>query len=88
MDNEKSIAEINEVIAQIEAELQPGCEIGARDKTTLKSLLRAAKITREVKFFPCQREYSSKIVAHFVKQKKIPQSRFNSNAQPHIFLMF
>lgn len=87
MDNEKSIAEINEVIAQIEAELKPGCEIGARDKATLKSLLKAAKVTREVKFFPCQREYSSKIVAHFVKQKTIPQSRFNSHAQPHIFLL-
>ncbi|HEU5145534.1 MAG TPA: hypothetical protein VFT90_02420 [Chryseosolibacter sp.] len=87
MNNEKSIAEINEVIAQVEAELKPGCEIGARDKATLKSLLRTAKITREVKFFPCQREHSSKIVAHFVKEKKIPQSRFNSNAQPHVFLL-
>ena len=87
MNNEKSIAEINEVIAQVETELKPGCEIGARDKATLKSLLRTAKITREVKFFPCQREHSSKIVAHFVKEKKIPQSRFNSNAQPHVFLL-
>lgn len=87
MDNEKTIAEINEVIAQVEAELKPGCEIGARDKATLKSLLKNAKITRDVKFFPCQREYSAKIVAHFVKQKKIPQSRFNSNAQPHVFLL-
>ena len=88
MENEKTIAEINEVIAQIDASLKPGCEIGARDKATLKSLLKTAKINREVKFFPCQREHSAKIVAHFVKEKKVAQSRFNSNAQPQIFLLF
>ena len=87
MDNEKSITEINELIAKIEAELKPGCEIGARDKTTLKSLLKAAKDNREPKFFPCQREHSSKILSHFVKTKNVPQSRFSMNAQPHIFLL-
>lgn len=88
MENEKAIAEINEVIAKVEAELKPVCEIGARDKTTLKSLLKAAKVNKEPKFFPCQREHSSKILAYFVKTKNVPQSRFSMNAQPHIFLLF
>jgi len=87
MDNEKKIAEINQVIAKIEAELKPGCEIGARDKATLKGLLKTANVSREVKFFSCQREHSAKIVAYFVKEKKIPQSRFSMNAQPNIFLL-
>lgn len=87
MDNEKTIAEINEVISKVEAELKEGCEIGARDKTTLKSLLKSAKIDKDVKFFPCKREQSSKILAHFVRTKGIPQSRFSMNAQPFIFLL-
>ena len=88
MENEKAIAEINEVIAKVEGELKPGCEIGARDKTTLKTLLKAAKVNKEAKFFPCQREHSSRILAHFVKTKNVAQSRFSINAQPHIFILF
>ena len=88
MENEKAIAEINEVISKVEAELKPGCEIGARDKPTLKSLLKAAKVNKEPKFFPCQREHSSRILAHFVKTKNVPQSRFSMNAQPYIFLLY
>ena len=87
MENEKTIAEMNEVIAKVEAELKPGCEIGARDRATLKSLLKAAKIDKETKFFPCKREQSAKILAHFVKSKGIPQSRFSMNAQPYIFIV-
>lgn len=87
MDNEKSIAEINEVIAQVEAGLEPGCEIGARDKMTLKGLLRANNIDKNIKFFPCKREISARIVAHFVRVKGIPQSRFSINAQPGIFIL-
>lgn len=87
MDNEKSIAEINDVIAKVEAELKPGCEIGARDKATLKNLLKAAKISEEPKFFPCKREQSAKILTHFVKTKGVAQSRFSMNAQPCIFLL-
>ena len=88
MDNEKTIAEINEVIAKVEAELKPGCEIGARDKATLKSLLKASKIDKESKFFPCKREQSGKILSHFVKTRNIPQSKFSMNSQPHIFLLY
>jgi len=88
MDNEKSIAEINELIAKIEAELKPGCEIGARDKATLKGLLKAARVNKEPKFFPCQREHSSRVLSHFVKTRNVAQSRFSMNAQPHIFLLF
>ena len=88
MDNEKSIAEINEVIAKVEAELEPDCEIGARDKATLKNLLKAGKVDKKTKFFPCKREISAKVVHHFVKVKGLPQSRFSMNAQPGIFLLY
>ena len=88
MDNEKSIAEINEVIAKVEAELEPNCEIGARDKATLKTLLKTSKIDKNAKFFPCKREISAKVVNHFVKVKGLSQSRFSMNAQPNIFLLY
>lgn len=88
MDNEKSIAEINEVITKVEPELKAGCEIGARDKVTLRNLLKAAKTANEVKFFPCKREHSAKILNHFVKVKGIQQSRFSLNAQPFIFILY
>jgi hypothetical protein len=88
MANDKSIVEINELIAEIEAELKPKCEIGARDKMTLKTLLRASKDTRKTKFFTCQRENSAKIITHFVKEKGIPQSKFSMNAQPAIFILY
>jgi hypothetical protein len=88
MDNEKSIAEINELIAKVDAALEPGCEIGARDKMTLKGLLKAANITKKTRFFPCKREDSAKIIHHFVKVKGVPQSKFSMNAQPNIFLLY
>lgn len=88
MENEKTIAEINDVISKVEAEIKPGCEIGARDKATLKALLKANKTEKETRFFPCKREQSSKILAHFVKAKGIPQSKFSMNAQPYIFLVY
>lgn len=88
MDNEKSIAEINEVIARVEGELEPNCEIGARDKATLKSLLKAGKVEKKVKFFPCKREISGKVIHHFTKVKGLPQSKFSMNAQPNIFILY
>lgn len=88
MDNEKTIAEINEVIAKVEAGLEPKCEIGARDKMTLKGLLKAGDSNKKIKFFPCKRENSAKIIHHFVKIKGIPQSRFSMNAQPGIFILY
>ena len=88
MDNEKSIAEINGVIAKVEAALEPDCEVGARDKATLKGLLKAGGVEKNLKFFPCKRENSAKIVHHFVKVKGLPQSRFSMNAQPGIFILY
>lgn len=87
MDDEKTIADINKVIAEVEAALEPKCEIGARDKATLKTLLKAGNIKKKVKFFNCKRENSAKILNHFVKVKGIPQSKFSVNAQPNIFLI-
>ena len=87
MENEKTIAEINEVIAKVEAEIKPGCEIGARDKATLRSLLKNAGIERAATFVACKRAHSSKVLAHFVKTKGIPQSKFSMNAQPYIFII-
>lgn len=86
--NEKEIAEVNEVIAEIEAALEPKCEIGARDKSTLKNLMRTAKVEKKTKFFNCRREVSAKILHHFVKVKGLPQSRYSANAQPNIFIIF
>ena len=88
MDNEKTIEEINEVISKIEPELEPECEIGARDKMTLKGLLKATSSKKKMKYFPCKRENSAKILAHFVRVKEIPQSRFSMNAQPGIFILY
>ena len=88
MDNEKTVAEINEVIGKVEAALEPGCEIGARDKMTLKGLLKAGKVEKKIKFFPCKRENSAKIVWHFVKVKNIPQSKYSMNTQPGIFILY
>jgi hypothetical protein len=88
MDNEKTITEINEVIASIEEALEPGCEIGARDKVTLKGLLKAGQVDKKTKFFSCKRENSAKVLAHFVRVKNIPQSKYSMNAQPHIFILY
>ena len=88
MDNAKTIAEINEVIEKVEAALEPHCEIGARDKMTLKGLLKSNNVDKKLKFFPCKRENSAKILHHFTKIKSIPQSRFSMNAQPGIFILY
>jgi hypothetical protein len=86
--NEKEIADINKVIAEIEEALEPKCEIGARDKSTLKVLLKTANVSKKTKFFNCKRESSAKILNHFVKVKGIPQSRYSANAQPNIFIIY
>jgi hypothetical protein len=88
MDNVKSIAGINELISKVEAALEPNCEIGARDKMTLKGLLKAGNIEKKTKFFPCKREDSAKVIHHFVKVKGVAQSKFSMNAQPGIFLLY
>lgn len=86
--NEKEIAEINKIIAEIEEGLEPNCEIGARDRSTLKALMKTANADKKTKFFNCKRENSSKILTHFVKVKGIPQSKYSANAQPNIFIIY
>ena len=88
MEKDKDIAEINELISKIETALEPKCEIGARDKMTLRSLLKSSKNSQKTKFFSCKRENSAKIITYFVKEKGIPQSKFSMNAQPNIFLLY
>lgn len=86
--NEKEIAEVNKVIAEIGAALEPHCEIGARDKSTLKGLRKSARIDKKAKFFNCRREVSAKILHHFIKEKGLPQSKFSAHAQPNIFILY
>jgi hypothetical protein len=88
MNNEPSVKEINETIKTIEGALQPGCEIGARDNTTLAKLLRANNIERKAKFFKCKREHSENIIKHFVKEKGIVKNKFSISAQPSIYILF
>ena len=88
MSKDQSVEVINELIEKIEKALAPGCEIGAADRGTLGSVLKANKITKKTKFFDCQRDHSAKVVDHFVKTKGIPQSKFNMKAQSSIFLLY
>ena len=88
MKDEKTIAEINKVIAEVESALEPGCEIGARDKATIKTLLKTANVDKKTKFFSCKRENSAKVINYFVREKGIAQSRFSMNAQPNIFILY
>jgi hypothetical protein len=88
MSKDQSVEVINEVIAKIEKALVAGCEIGAGDRGTLASVLKANKVTKKTKFFDCQRDHSAKIVDHFVKTKGIPQSKFNMKAQASVFLLY
>ena len=88
MENEKTIKEINALIAKIEPELEKNCEIGARDKMTLKTLLKSTKTDKKMKYFACKRENSANVVTHFVKVKGIPQSRFSTHSQPGIFILY
>lgn len=87
LNSPQQVKEINALIEQIEKALKPGMEIGAQSKTILPSLLVANKIDKKAKFFPCKREYSDKVVAHFVTEKKLTKSKFHRNAQDSIFLL-
>jgi hypothetical protein len=85
--NPKEVEEINAIIAEIEKKVKPKMEIGARDKTVLKSLLVANKINKEVIFFKCKREHSDAVIAHFVNEKKLPRNKFSTALQSSIFLL-
>ena len=84
---QNQIEEINALIEKIEKELKPNCEIGAREKVILQTILKTNKVGRVAKFFACRREYSDTIVAHFVSEKGLTKNRFSSHAQPFIFLL-
>ncbi len=84
----KSIIEINEVIQQVEKALVAGCEIGARDRETLRALLKASGVEKKTKFFACRRENSNDVVTHFVKTKGLTKSKFSLNAQAYIFIAY
>jgi hypothetical protein len=84
----KQIEEINAVIEQIEKEVKPNCEIGAREKILLRTILKTNKVERVAKFFPCKREYSDTIVAHFVNEKGLVKNKFSSMGQAFVFLLY
>jgi hypothetical protein len=85
---QKQVEEINAVIEKIEKELKPNCEIGAREKVLLRTILKTNKIEKTVKFFPCKREYSDTIVSHFVNEKGVIKNKFSSMAQAFVFLLY
>ncbi|NOT75913.1 MAG: hypothetical protein HOP08_13385 [Cyclobacteriaceae bacterium] len=85
--NPKQVEEINGIIETIKKSVKKGSEIGAREKTTLSALLRANKIEKKAKHFPCIREYSSAIVSHFVKEEGLKLNKFSMNLQTSIYLI-
>jgi hypothetical protein len=85
--NIQQIKEVNEVIAEIGKAIKPKCEIGAHDKPSLVSLLKAQKLKNEIEYFRCKREYSDSIVNHFVKEKGVIKNRFHRNNQSYVFIL-
>ncbi len=81
------ITEINALIAEIEKLIKPTSEIGARDKATLTSLLKANKETKVLKCFACKREYSDAIVLHFMKEKGVAKNRFHMKSQTSVYVL-
>jgi hypothetical protein len=77
--NSQQIKEVNEVIAGIEKSIKPKCEIGAHDKPSLVSLLKAQNLKNEVVYFRCKREYSDAI--------GVVKNRFHRNNQSYIFIL-
>jgi hypothetical protein len=82
------VEEVNEIIAKIEKEIKPKSEIGAQNRTILKSQLAVNKIKKKTVFFKVKREYSDEIVNFFVNEKKIPRNRFHMNSRDEIYLIF
>jgi hypothetical protein len=84
---QKQVEEINALIEQIEKEIKPNCEIGAREKAILRTILKTNKVDKIIKFFPCKREYSDTIVSHFVNEKGVTKNKFSSMGQAFVFLL-
>jgi hypothetical protein len=87
MKQGKSITEINSLIEKIEKVLEHECEIGARDRNTLRALLKQGNEHKKITFFVCRREDSNEIITHFTKTKGIAKSKFSLNTQPFIFVL-
>jgi hypothetical protein len=85
---QKQVEEINALIEQIEKEIKPNCEIGAREKAILRTILKTNKVDKTIKFFPCKREYSDTIVSHFVNEKSVTKNKFSSMGQAFVFLLY
>jgi hypothetical protein len=85
--NQQQIAEVNQIIEQIQKAVKPKAEIGAQSKTILRSLLATHKIKKKAKFFDVKREYSDAIVNYFVNEKGLTKSRFSMNSQEAVFLL-
>lgn len=85
--NAKEVGEINAIIADIEKVVKAKSEIGARDKATVTSLLKATKETKKPTFFKCRKEYSDAIVGHFVKEKNIARNKFHMSAQAYVYVL-
>ena len=85
--NPKQVEEINAIIKAIEAEVKTGMEIGAKDRTSLASLLQLNKIEKRPKHFKSKAEYSDAIVAYFVKEKGLVKNRFSGNMQTSVYLI-
>jgi hypothetical protein len=86
--NEKQITEINGIISKINESIKKGCEICARNPVTLKSLLAANKLDKNIVHFSCKPEYSEPIVSYFKKEKGLTVSRFSGNMQSSICLIY
>ena len=85
--NPKQVEEINAIIKSVEAALKPGMEIGAKERTSLASLLQANKIEKRPKHFKSRPEYSDAIVSYFVKEKGLTRNRFSGNMQNSVYLI-
>lgn len=86
--NEKQVEEMNGIISKINDALKKDCEICARNPVTLKSLLAANKIDKNVVHFSCKPEYSETIISYYKKEKGLTVSRFSGNMQSSICLIY
>jgi hypothetical protein len=85
--NEKQVGEINKIIEDIQKKVKADSQIGARERQTLSSLLKANKIEKKPVFFNCNREYSEAIVSYFIKEKNLAKNKFHMNAQQSVYLL-
>jgi hypothetical protein len=85
--NTQQIKEINELIEKISTSVTTPCEIGAHDKSSLLTLLKAQTQKKEAIYFACKREYSDAVVTHFIKEKGATKNKFHKNNQSCIYIL-